>query len=97
MLDAEILAELEDLLRMMPPRATLRHTTEENFASFGRAGPMVAAWNGISSPLFGPYVEAYMGSIHCCNQLPVVNASRRPLRSAPGGALAGHLKERTRD
>jgi hypothetical protein len=47
-LDAEILAELEDLLRTMPPRATLRHTTEENFAWFGRARSIVAAWNGIA-------------------------------------------------
>jgi hypothetical protein len=61
-LDAEILAELEDLLRTMPPRDTLRHETEENFSWFGRARSIVAAWNGISSLAFGLHVDTFISA-----------------------------------
>ena len=64
MLDAEILAELEDLLRTMPPGPTLRHPTEENFAWFGRARALVTVWNGRPSLTFGLYVDTFVSAIN---------------------------------
>jgi hypothetical protein len=94
-LDTEILAELEDLLRTMPPRPTLRHTTEENFAWFGRARSIVAAWNGISSVLFGPYVETFIGSInaHAAEEafarlMTILHEARWDLRMKTTGPLS---------
>jgi hypothetical protein len=63
-LDAQILAELEDLLRTMPPRETLRHSTEENHAWFGRARAIVSAWNGIPAADFGQYVDTFFSNTH---------------------------------
>lgn len=64
LLDAQILAELEELIRTMPPRETLRHSTEENHAWFGRARAIIAAWNGISSLEFGPHVDTFFSPAH---------------------------------
>ena len=41
----ELLGEVEDILRTMPPRETLRHPTDENFAWLGRVSAVIEAWN----------------------------------------------------
>lgn len=41
----QLLAEIEDLLRNMPSRATIFHHSDENFAWLGRARATVAAYN----------------------------------------------------
>ncbi len=41
----QLLAEIEDLLRTMPPRATIRHETDENLAWLGRVSAVIEAWN----------------------------------------------------
>jgi hypothetical protein len=43
--DEQLLAEVEDILRSMPPRETLRHSTDENFAWLGRASALAESWN----------------------------------------------------
>ena len=95
LLDAQILAELEDLLRTMPPHPTLRHPTEENFAWFGRARSIVAAWNGSSSIFFGPYVETFIGSInaHAAEEafaklMTILQEARFDLRMRTTGPLS---------
>jgi hypothetical protein len=59
--DAQLLSEVEDLIRTMPPRATLRHQTDENLAWFGRARALVGAWNGTSAPVFCHHVDNFIG------------------------------------
>lgn len=39
-----LLVEVEDVLRTLPPRATLRHDTEQNFSWFGRAAAVLQHW-----------------------------------------------------
>jgi hypothetical protein len=41
----ELLVEVEDILRTMPPRETLRHSSDENFAWLGRVAAFVETWN----------------------------------------------------
>lgn len=41
----ELLGEVEDILRTMPPQETLRHPTGDNFAWLGRVSAFVEAWN----------------------------------------------------
>jgi hypothetical protein len=48
----QLLAELEDLLRTMPPRATIRHETNENLAWFGRAAALIENWDNSKMPAF---------------------------------------------
>ena len=43
--DEQLFAEVEDILRSMPPRETLRHPLDENFAWLGRASALIEAWN----------------------------------------------------
>jgi hypothetical protein len=41
----ELLGEVEDIIRTMPPRPTLSHETDENFAWLGRVSAFVNAWS----------------------------------------------------
>lgn len=41
----QLLAEIEDILRTMPPRPTIRHETEENFSWLGRVSAAVEQWD----------------------------------------------------
>lgn len=41
----QLLAEVEDIIRSMPPRATIRHDTPENFAWLGRVSAAIENWN----------------------------------------------------
>ena len=45
----ELLGEMEDILRTMPPRGTLHHPTDENFAWLGRVSAFIEAWDGPKS------------------------------------------------
>jgi hypothetical protein len=53
----QLLGEVEDLLRTMPPRATLRHETDENLAWFGRAAALVSAWSSVRAVEFNRYYQ----------------------------------------
>ena len=48
--DESLLAEIEDLLRTAPPRATIRHETDENFSWLGRVSAVIENWNQMKSP-----------------------------------------------
>jgi hypothetical protein len=55
-----LLLEVEDLHRTMPPRATIRHDTEENAAWWGRAGALVDAWDPMKGVLFQGHAKKAM-------------------------------------
>lgn len=40
-----LLGEVEDILRTMPPRETLRHPNDENFAWLGRVSAFIEIWD----------------------------------------------------
>ena len=46
MTNEELLGEVEDILRTVPPRETLRHPTDENFAWLGRVAAFVGGMRG---------------------------------------------------
>ena len=48
----QLLAEVEDVLRTMPERKTIRHELSENYAWLGRAAALVAEWNPLKSAEF---------------------------------------------
>ena len=56
----QLLAEVEDLIRTMPPRATIRHETPENYAWLGRAAALVSTWNSGKAIFF----DSYINTIH---------------------------------
>lgn len=55
----QLLAEFEELLRSMPPRTTLRHTTNENYAWFGRAKSLIRRWDSLKAVLFDKNVSDF--------------------------------------
>lgn len=59
MTEEELLGEVEDILRTMPPRATLRHPTEENFAWLGRVSAFVEAWDSPKQIMLGGAMEQF--------------------------------------
>ena len=56
----ELLAEVEDLLRTMPHRATITHNLDENFSWFGRVAAVLEAWD----PLKGGMVKLSIDRVH---------------------------------
>lgn len=61
MTDEELLAELEDLLRTMPPRSTIRHHKEENQSWFGRAMAIISQWDATSGIRAQDYLHVFYG------------------------------------
>jgi len=52
-----LLAEIEDVLRTAPPRATMGHYTPDNLAWRGRASAIIAEWNLAQSGIFDLHVD----------------------------------------
>lgn len=57
--NVQLLEALEELLRDMPPAATLGGYVDENLQWFGRARAIVSQWNAITGVVFGNNVENY--------------------------------------
>lgn len=71
----QLLAEVEDLLRTMPERATIRHELPENYSWFGRAAALVAEWSPAKSPEFDVLLRQF----------------QNPMAREAGQALSGML------
>lgn len=54
----DILAEIEDVIRSMPPRATIRHETSENHNWFGRAAAVLHCWNPTMCEVVRDHIDA---------------------------------------
>ena len=59
----ELLGEVEDILRTMPPRETLRHPNDENLAWLGRVSAFIEAWDETKSILLMVAMEQFQGQI----------------------------------
>ena len=53
----QLLAEIEDVIRSMPPRETIRHTSPENLAWLGRVGAVIEQWNPVQMIQLGPAIR----------------------------------------
>ena len=63
----QLLSEFDDVLRTMPPRATIRHDTDENFAWLGRASALVTEWNLARGLAFDGHVRLLTGHAQDAN------------------------------
>lgn len=59
--DEELLGEVEDILRTMPLRETLRHGTDENFAWLGRVSAAVEEWSPLKAIPLSVAMEQFHG------------------------------------
>ncbi|MFH1992664.1 MAG: hypothetical protein ABIK98_09690 [Pseudomonadota bacterium] len=53
----QLLAEIEDLLRSMPPRQTIRHEIDKNLSWLGRASALIEQWSPPKALLFREYLN----------------------------------------
>jgi len=59
----ELLSELEDIIRMMPPREKLHHETPENLAWFGRAAAAIDNWNTVNGVAARGEINMFMAPV----------------------------------
>lgn len=95
----ELLGEVEDILRTMPLRETLRHPTEENFAWLGRVSAFIEAWDPIKQIPLGAAMNQFHGQMARDAQeglrkiLTLLHQARHDLRMktiGPVNAAMGH-------
>ena len=60
----QLLVEIEDIIRTMPPRATMRHETPENVAWFGRVSAAIEKWNSSKSASVKEYLDLFFSNGH---------------------------------
>lgn len=60
----QLLVEIEDIIKTMPPRATIRHETQENLAWFGRVSAAIEKWNSSRSVLVEKYLDQFFSNGH---------------------------------
>jgi hypothetical protein len=97
--EEELLGEVEDLLRTMPPRETLRHATDENFAWLGRVSAVIEAWSLAKTIPLGMAMDQFHGQSARDAQeglrklLTLLHEARHSLRMktvGPVNAAIGH-------
>jgi len=95
----ELLGEVEDVLRTMPPRETLRHPTDENFAWLGRVSAFIEAWDLSKTISLGMAMHQFQGQMARDAQegmrtiLTLLHQARHDLRMktiGPVNAAMGH-------
>jgi hypothetical protein len=59
----ELLGEIEDLIRSMPPRPTIRHDTPENIAWLGRLAAAIELWDSMKGPKFDGLMRVFHGPL----------------------------------
>lgn len=70
----QLLAEIEDIIRVMPSRATIRHETTENLSWLGRASAVMHLWDPIRAVMF----DRHVSNLH----LPMARDADQGLRGA---------------
>lgn len=95
----ELLGEVEDILRTMPPRETLRHPTDDNFAWLGRVSAFIEAWDPPKQFPLGTAMHQFHGQVARDAQeglrkiLTLLHQARHDLRMktiGPVNAAMGH-------
>lgn len=66
MKETDLLAEIEDILRAIPPKATLRHKNDENFGWLGRVVAAIGLWDRVQ----GASARSYVNQFHDVMAIP---------------------------
>lgn len=56
--------EIEEIIKTMPARATIRHETQENVAWFGRVSTAIEKWNSSKAALVKEYLDLFLSNGH---------------------------------
>ncbi len=77
----QLLAEIEDVLRTMPPFATIRHNTPDNVAWEGRAVALMHLWDPVRAVQFNGYMES-AHAVLATVSVPAIRSMQRMLHAA---------------
>jgi hypothetical protein len=89
----QLLEEIEDIIRTMPPRPTIRHETTENLSWLGRASAAMHMWDPIRAVTFNRYINnvhvinAHEAGQGIRNALTMLHQARHELRMRTIGPL----------
>jgi hypothetical protein len=87
----QLLAEVEDLLRTMPPRSTIRLDHNDNFSWLGRASAVINAWKPNKATLMTAYLiqlrSVTMLATGYANILTLLHEARHDLRMQTAGPI----------
>lgn len=95
----DILAEIEEVFRLMPPYATFRHDTPENLSWLGRAVAAIGIWNSAKGHLASIHVREFQSVMArdshrgYLSLMVLLNEARSQLRMAtlgPVNTAIGH-------
>lgn len=99
MTNEDLLGEVEDILRTMPLRETLRHSADENFAWLGRVSAFIEAWSAPKSIPLSAAMNQFHGQMARDAQegfrkiVTLLHQARQDLRMktvGPVNAAMGH-------
>ncbi len=71
----QLLAEIEDVIRTMPPRPTIRHETAENLSWLGRASAAIHLWDPMRAVTF----NSHLAHVHAINAHEAAQGLRNAL------------------
>ncbi|SRR5712692_1509938 len=96
----QLLAEIEDVLRTMPPPGTLRHQTQENYAWLGRLSALIEAWSPTKGRLVANALTQLRGttaqdvSQGFGSMMTILHQARHDLRMQTVGPLSISIQHR---
>jgi hypothetical protein len=70
-----LLAEIQDIIRTMPPRPTIRHETAENLSWLGRASAAIHMWDPVRAITF----NNHLAHVHAINAIEATQGLRNAL------------------
>ena len=95
--EEQLLAEVEDILRTVPPRESLRHPTDENFAWLGRVKALIEAWKLPKAIYLNPAINQLLGrdanaaQEGFCQIMTLLHEARHNLRMKTVGPLSAAI------
>lgn len=90
----QLLAEIEELLRIAPSQIALQMSNQDNFAWQGRASAAVKRWDGVEGVIFDSHARAFASGTHglvdpgYIGMLVVLNKARADIRMNTVGPVA---------
>src|SRR5882724_7854626 len=90
----QLLAEVEDLLRTIPPRATIHQETELNFSWLGRVAAVIGLWDLGKGVLMGSYLREFHSRLTVTsdngflNMMTMLHQARHDLRMQTVGPMS---------
>jgi hypothetical protein len=95
----QLLGEIDDVIRCMPERATIRQMTDDNIAWWGRASAVMQEWNAAKAMSFDVAVDGVRGrngfdaTVHLHKAMSLLSQASYSLRMETVGPLSSAVQQ----